>query len=219
MRKSLLVALVIVVLLFLGVFFLYLFYPINNLSDLTEEKSPNANQNTSNSSEPKTNDQNENIPLSDWKNRITKKPFGIFITPENSPIQPENFKGYHTGVDFEISDDEIDKMVSVRAICDGNTVEEKYVSGYGGVIIESCKISGEDVLVLYGHIKIDSTPKSTITKGEEIADLADDKSYYSGYERKHLHLGIIKGKLIDYRGYVESKNQLSGWINFENLIQ
>jgi hypothetical protein len=32
---------------------------------------------------------------------LQKKPFGIYITPENSPVQPENFTGYHTGIDVE----------------------------------------------------------------------------------------------------------------------
>lgn len=43
-----------------------------------------------------------NIPLTDAAARITKKPFGIFITPQNSPVQPERFSGFHTGTDFEI---------------------------------------------------------------------------------------------------------------------
>ena len=38
--------------------------------------------------------------------RITKKPFGIFITTQNSPVQPERFSGYHTGVDVEYKDAE-----------------------------------------------------------------------------------------------------------------
>src|SRR4030067_1140465 len=40
-------------------------------------------------------------PINRADERVTKKPFGIFITPQNSPIQPEKFSGFHTGADFE----------------------------------------------------------------------------------------------------------------------
>src|SRR3989344_6907506 len=43
-------------------------------------------------------------PVDEFEERITKKPFGIFITPQNSPIKPERFSGYHTGVDVENGD-------------------------------------------------------------------------------------------------------------------
>src|SRR5438105_4096773 len=45
-------------------------------------------------------------PIGNSLSRVTKKPFGIYITPQNSPVQPEKFKGYHTGVDFETTADE-----------------------------------------------------------------------------------------------------------------
>ena len=38
-------------------------------------------------------------PIGQTEERITKKPFGIKISPENSPISPERFSGYHTGID------------------------------------------------------------------------------------------------------------------------
>ena len=41
------------------------------------------------------------FPLDRGVQRITKKPFGIFVSPSHSPIQPEKFMGYHTGTDFE----------------------------------------------------------------------------------------------------------------------
>jgi hypothetical protein len=35
-------------------------------------------------------------PLDRASGRVTKKPFGIFVTPQNSPVQPERFRGFHT---------------------------------------------------------------------------------------------------------------------------
>jgi hypothetical protein len=43
-------------------------------------------------------------PVPGFPEEITKKPFGIFINPETSPVQPERFRGYHTGVDVEVVD-------------------------------------------------------------------------------------------------------------------
>ncbi|NTU99252.1 hypothetical protein HGA64_04600 [Candidatus Falkowbacteria bacterium] len=40
-------------------------------------------------------------PISDALSRVTKKPFGIKVSPKNSSVSPERFTGYHTGVDFE----------------------------------------------------------------------------------------------------------------------
>ncbi len=45
--------------------------------------------------------QNKDIPIANAKSRITKKTFGLFVSPQNSPVLPEKFTGYHTGVDFE----------------------------------------------------------------------------------------------------------------------
>jgi hypothetical protein len=46
--------------------------------------------------------------------RVAKKPFGIFITPQSSPVQPEHFRGYHTGADFEIFPEELNVDVAVN---------------------------------------------------------------------------------------------------------
>ena len=40
-------------------------------------------------------------PTYEFKNRITKKPYGIFITPQTSPVQPDKFTGFHNAVDIE----------------------------------------------------------------------------------------------------------------------
>lgn len=39
-------------------------------------------------------------PMNKAGERITKKKFGDYIDQRNSPIKPERFSGYHTGVDL-----------------------------------------------------------------------------------------------------------------------
>ena len=52
--------------------------------------------------------------------RVTKKPFGILIDSTSSPVQPERFRGYHTGADFEVTSDE--EALPVPALCDGEVL-------------------------------------------------------------------------------------------------
>ena len=154
------------------------------------------------------------IPMKNMLKRITKKPFGIKVSPNNSSVQPEKFSGFHTGTDFEIFEDEIEKDIEVKAICDGEIIQKNSVSGYGGVIVQKCQYENDPITVLYGHIDLSSSTKETqIKKGDLIALLSPANSQESGFERKHLHLGIIKGNQINYRGYVQLEEELSSWIN------
>lgn len=155
-------------------------------------------------------------PLSDSRARVTKKPFGIYITPATSPVQPEQFSGYHSGVDFEIADSESDAEVVAAAVCDGTVRVKRRVSGYGGVFIHSCVIDGAEVTVLYGHLQLASigfAVGQTIHAGDRIGLLGDGYSEDTDGERKHLHLGIHRGTSIEYRGYVGSESQLSDWLD------
>jgi murein DD-endopeptidase MepM/ murein hydrolase activator NlpD len=155
-------------------------------------------------------------PLDKSKERVTKKTFGMFVAPQNSPIQPERFRGYHTGTDFEIFPEELNTDVSVRAICDGKLIEKKYASGYGGVTVESCQINNEPVTVIYGHLKLSSIAKNTgdeIKSGETLGILGSNKSVETDGERKHLHLGIHKGTNINIKGYVQNQAELSNWLD------
>lgn len=160
-------------------------------------------------------------PLENIESRITKKPFGVYITPTTSPIQPEKFRGFHTGTDFEVSTEEINKPVPVYAICEGQIINKENISGYGGVMVQSCNIGGKAVNVIYGHLNIEDIEAkqsgSVVRRGEFIANLGADKSPQTSGERKHLHLGIFRGGQVDYRGYVEEESALSGWLNFEEL--
>ncbi|HSX24767.1 MAG TPA: hypothetical protein VLG69_02270, partial [Candidatus Andersenbacteria bacterium] len=71
-------------------------------------------------------------PVKDFKQRVTKKFFGTYVTPNNSPVQPEKFTGYHTGADAEYGD--VAEDVAVYAIADGTVLLARWASGYGGVI-------------------------------------------------------------------------------------
>lgn len=155
-------------------------------------------------------------PISDAKSRITKKQFGSYVTPASSPVQPEKFTGFHTGLDFETFENEQDADVSITAICDGTTLFAGRVNGYGGVLIQSCFYKGEKVTVLYGHLKqssISFKKNAAIATGDQIGLLGKGFSDEADFERKHLHLGIHKGSSIEYRGYVKNQNELSEWID------
>lgn len=161
-------------------------------------------------------------PISDALSRVTKKPFGIKITPQTSPVQPERFSGYHTGADFETTASEQDTDVPVYAICDGTLALKKSASGYGGVAVESCQIGGEDVTVVYGHLRLSSISANTgqtFAAGEQIGLLGKGGSTETDGERKHLHLGIHKGKIISLLGYVQTSAELSGWIDPMTLLK
>lgn len=155
-------------------------------------------------------------PLSQATERISKKPFGIYIIPENSPIQPERFSGFHTGVDFEIFPGEEEVTVEVRAVCTGQIVYQQFVNGYGGTLAQSCQFGEQEITVLYGHLNLaslDKNPSQTLIRGERIGDLGQAGSKETAGERKHLHLGFIKGSEVDLRGYVSSLGELDGWLD------
>lgn len=152
--------------------------------------------------------------INDFKNRITKKPFGIYITPKTSPVQPERFTGYHTGVDIEYQD--ITSDVPAYAIFDGKIVfSSGNVSGYGGVFIIEIQLNGQSHNILYGHIRPGFLPKvgQTITKGDQIGLLGTGYSSETDGERRHLHFAILSDNRIDLKGYVQTQTELSGWEN------
>jgi murein DD-endopeptidase MepM/ murein hydrolase activator NlpD len=160
------------------------------------------------------------FPISDADKRVTKKNFGLYVTPQNSPVSPEKFTGYHVGVDYETFDTEKDSDVSIYAVCDGKVLVARYVGGYGGLLIQSCQLNNQDVTVLYGHMKISSITNKlgkTLKQGDQIGILGQGYSYDTASERKHLHLGVHKGKAIDYKGYVQTKAELSNWLDYQQI--
>lgn len=156
------------------------------------------------------------MPLKNFYARVTKKPFGIQITPETSPVQPEKFHGYHTGVDAEVSQDEGTKDVPVYAIADGTVTLVSYLRGYGGVVMIRHMVDGETVTALYGHVRQSSVAFSagdTVHAGDRIALLGSGYTPETQNERKHLHFGLLKGASKDTRGYVNGERGLGPWLD------
>lgn len=156
------------------------------------------------------------LPLSRADERVIKKPFGISIDPETSPIQPERFRGYHTGTDFETFPDEVLADVPVAAICGGEVIAKRMASGYGGVLVTRCVLGGEPVTVVYGHLVFGSIGVKigeSVAPGERLGILGAAGSRDTDGERKHLHLGIHRGSVITLLGYVSDRASLSDWID------
>ena len=148
--------------------------------------------------------------------RITKKPFGIYISPGYSPVSPERFAGYHVGTDFELYDNEDPHNIDVTALCNGTVLYVAWVKGYGGVVVQSCTIDNSEVTVLYGHLSLDTIAYSKgdiLTSGDRIASLGKGYSQETDNERSHLHLSVHKGPSIELRGYAEEKNEISDWLD------
>ncbi|HAP38082.1 TPA: hypothetical protein DIC29_01735 [Candidatus Shapirobacteria bacterium] len=152
-------------------------------------------------------------PVVGFKKRITKKFFGTIITPVNSPVNPERFSGYHTGVDVEF--DDVEDEVVVEAIFDGEIIYLGNVNGYGGVVAEKIFYKNQYFVVIYGHLDPDSLMKNNmyVKKGDKIGILGEGYSQETDGERKHLHLGIVRGEKVNLRGYVQNKDELSGWMD------
>lgn len=153
------------------------------------------------------------LPIADFEKRITKKIFGQYITKENSPVQPERFSGYHTGVDVEYGD--VTGDVEVQSISDGTIIISRWVSGYGGVSVIKYNIDKQDYFVLYGHLAPASLLKvnSEVKQGDKIGILGIGGSSETDGERKHLHFAIYKGSSPKLLGYVQTKAELEDWLD------
>jgi len=192
--------------------------PVNSNSNTTTTPNININDNVATT----INNSNDSVPIpksnltepvADFRARVTKKPFGIYINPQNSTISPERFTGYHTGADAEYQD--ISADVPVFAVTDGTVVLSRTASGYGGVIMLEITLDSAKHTVLYGHIRPSSLPKvgQKVTKGDQIALLGTGYSTETDNERRHLHFAILADKSLNIKGYVSTKSQLSAWLD------
>ncbi len=153
--------------------------------------------------------------------RATKKFYGTDVTPTDSPVQPERFRGYHTGLDFETFPTEADKDVPVSAACAGTVLYRDWVSGYGGVLVQSCSIDGQSVTVLYGHLRLDAIAVQkgdTLKLGQRIGVLGTGGSDETDGERKHLHFAVHRGADVELKGYVQQPEDLGAWIDPLELL-
>ncbi len=154
--------------------------------------------------------------------RITKKPFSLYATPQNSPVQPERFSGYHSGADFETTPEEANVDVVVPALCDGKLLQKKTADGYGGVVVQSCILNDEPVTIVYGHVKLSSVTagiNQELKKGDQMGILGKGFSPETDGERKHLHLGIHKGTTISILGYVQKESDLENWLDPADFLK
>ncbi|MDD5102799.1 MAG: M23 family metallopeptidase [Candidatus Peribacteraceae bacterium] len=159
-------------------------------------------------------------PLDHANERVTKKPFGIFITPQNSPVQPEKFTGYHTGTDFELLPGETEHDVIVRAACAGAVIFKNQVSGYGGVVVQHCTVNDQPVTALYGHLSLSSVAAGIkqLQTGDRIGVLGTGFSDETDNERAHLHFAIHRGAAVELKGYVQTKEELDGWVDAGTVL-
>lgn len=155
-------------------------------------------------------------PVERGSERVAKKFFGTFVSPERSPISPERFYGYHAGVDFETFPEEQTKDVWVYAACGGSLILKKQAPGYGGVAAQSCALDDEPVTIVYGHLRLASISLalgSALERGDKIGALGTGYSAETDGERKHLHFAIHSGGAINLLGYVRQKEDLGAWKN------
>ncbi len=157
-------------------------------------------------------------PIPDARSRPVALGFGMHVTPnakENPIDPPERFEGYHAGIDYEVLASELDKEVPISAICGGSVLYSGYAEGYGGVLSQRCEIAHESVTVIYGHLAPEGlAPEGAVlTAGERLGILAPAKSFWSGDNRKHLHLGIHRGEEPSILGYVREPMELEAFID------
>lgn len=157
-------------------------------------------------------------PIDHSLSRATPLHFGLYVTPDpaTNPINPpERFEGYHAALDYEVSADELEADVPVYAICPGKVLYSGFAEGYGGLLVHRCRIDGQDVTIIYGHLTVEGLPavKSNVKLGQTIGVLAPAHSTDSDGNRKHLHLGIHKGTELDIRGYVMNEQDLAEFLD------
>ncbi|HRH93658.1 MAG TPA: peptidoglycan DD-metalloendopeptidase family protein [Candidatus Peribacteria bacterium] len=160
-------------------------------------------------------------PMDDFTLRAKVLTFGLHVTPDpaDNPIDPpERFAGYHVATDVEVGADELNKEVNVYAICTGDVIYSGFAAGYGGLVVQHCRVSiqgVQDITVIYGHLSLLNLPGHGVTmkSGDLVTTLAPARTYESDGNRKHLHLGIHKGTAIDMRGYVQTKEEINDYID------
>lgn len=162
-------------------------------------------------------------PLADAGSRVTKKPFGLEVHPETSPVPNDRFNGFHVGVDFETFPEEQETDVQVSAICTGPLLFKKWATGYGGVAVQHCRLDGEDVTAIYGHLDVETVDVEAgdqITAGERLGLLGQAGSKAVDGVRKHLHLGIHKGLVVtDIRGYAKDEVGITDFLDAQSFIK
>jgi len=155
-------------------------------------------------------------PIINGISRLTKKHFGTKVSPNSSPIKPEKFNGYHTGIDFEINDQETDTQIDILAACDGPIKFKGWIKGYGGTAIQECELRTQKYTIIYGHLKLDSINHKIgkqLKMGDILGILGNAYSQETDEERKHLHFGVHRGTSLEVSGYVNEIKALKNWLD------
>jgi len=157
-------------------------------------------------------------PVSDFSGRQSLKSFGQYFERKDyvgkEDIFPNQFLGYHAGIDLEASPSELNQPVPVYAVSSGQIIYSGFMSGYGGLILQ--KLEGDNLVALYGHLQQSGLPKlgSQVAAGSHLAFLGSAFSADTAGERKHLHFGIYRGVGSYYKGYETSVSALNlRWLN------
>lgn len=163
-------------------------------------------------------------PISGYHRRITYRYFGKNVTAsDHSPDCGRTYVGFHNGDDLEVTTEENNKDVEIKAISNGTIVLAENIDGYGGLIIEKTEIEGQKYLINYGHIRISSATVSVgtqVNSGQKLALLGNGCSTETDGERKHLHFSIHKGDTIDVRGYIPTEEELKeNWVNPKYFLE
>ncbi len=156
------------------------------------------------------------MPIAGGLTRVTKKPFGLYVSPSSSPVDNDIFLGFHTGIDFEVTPLEENTDVVITAACNGEVIFKQWAKGYGGVLVQSCELDGFPVTVIYGHMDLASmapTVGQTLSAGDEIGVLGQGFTRETDGRRKHLHFDIHQGSELNILGYVPTEEDLSHWID------
>ncbi|HYC79666.1 MAG TPA: M23 family metallopeptidase [Candidatus Binatia bacterium] len=198
----------------------------NHYQDQSSFSGPSQDQDMANETLDQSQGQPDDInnlflaPIDDYPSRVTKKTFGTYVEPGNSPVFPEKFTGFHSAIDLETFENEQNTEVEFTAICDGELALKRMAQGYGGVVAQYCTLKGEPVTVIYGHVTLSSIPFNVgdqIEKGQRIGILGE-VGVDTDNERKHLHLGIRKGHGAVILGYVPRQASLSDYIDPRTVL-
>jgi murein DD-endopeptidase MepM/ murein hydrolase activator NlpD len=213
MYKKFQLPLALLVLLLAGVFSYIIYY-----------RPTKTKQTDTTSEQPKQEETNVSFvffPISKYTERLNYRKYGQDVTPADRPICGRAFSGIHDADDLEIFTGEENSDIPVYAVNDGTITFLNYVDGYGGLLIEQTNLDNQDVLLNYGHIKLDSARFKVgekVKAGDQLAVLGKGCSTEADGERKHLHFAIHKGTTINMLGYLQTRNELSDWLNPSELL-
>jgi murein DD-endopeptidase MepM/ murein hydrolase activator NlpD len=151
---------------------------------------------------------------------ITVTAFNPWYKEFGTWVDDGRFLGYHAGDDIEMDLADLQARgivdVPVFAMADGTVQFVGWVNGYGGVMIIVHELDGKTISSLYGHIDKDSATVKVgdqVKKGQQIAVLGEGFTHETDGRRMHLHFALWNGDEVKFPGYVDTKEELVGWLD------